>query len=88
MMEISRDVHHRPIVFIRFNTDSYKDENNNLVRSCWRLNKQGVVAVCKTRQTEWNSRLAVLSERVQHWIDTPAEKTLELDYLFYGTSHN
>ena len=28
-MELSQDVHHRPIVFIRFNPDKYVDEEGN-----------------------------------------------------------
>jgi hypothetical protein len=38
LMEISQDLGHRPIIFIRFNPDSYKNENGILIKSCWKLN--------------------------------------------------
>jgi hypothetical protein len=42
LMLISKDLHHRPIVFIRFNPDGYTGEDGSIkIRSCWRLNKKG-----------------------------------------------
>ena len=38
-MEISTDFGHRPIVFIRFNPDSYI-KNNVKITSCWNVNKR------------------------------------------------
>ncbi len=40
--EIWGDVYHRKIVFVRFNTDEYKDEDGNNVPSPWGLNKFGL----------------------------------------------
>ena len=39
LMEISRDIGHRPLIFIRFNPDQYIDNKNNKITSCWKLNK-------------------------------------------------
>ena len=44
-MEISQDLQHRPIVLIRFNPDSYRDQVGILVNSCWQLNKIGVMSI-------------------------------------------
>ncbi len=37
-MEISKDLNHQPIVFMRFNPDGYIDKNNNEIKSCWAIN--------------------------------------------------
>ncbi len=60
LMEISQDLQHRPIVFIRFNPDSYTNQDGKLVKSCWKLNKLGVMQILKTKQKEWNQRIDVL----------------------------
>ena len=38
-MELSQDVGHRPIIFIRFNPDQYFDINNKKIASCWSYSK-------------------------------------------------
>ncbi len=43
--EIWGDVYHRKIVFIRFNTDEYKNEDGNNVPSPWGVNGLGVLTV-------------------------------------------
>jgi hypothetical protein len=81
LMEISQDLGHRLIVFIRFNPDLYTNEKGILVKSCWRLNKLGVMTISK--KEEWNERIKVLKEQIQYWIDNPTEKTVEIVELFY-----
>lgn len=83
LMEISRDLDHRPIIFIRFNPDDYIDINGNKIESCWKLNGMGIVVVPKEKQEEWNNRLQVLIEQIQYWIDNSSEKTVEIIELFY-----
>ena len=83
LMELSQDVHHRPIIFIRFNPDKYVDEEGNTVKSCWRMNKNGVLTIAKTKQEEWKKRIDVLKETIQYWTDNPVEKTVEIIQLFY-----
>jgi len=82
LMEISQDLGHRPIVFIRFNPDAYR-VGDMKHPSCWRSGKDGILRVI---QTPWNKRLAVLKEQIQHWIDTPPEKTIEVVQLFYDAT--
>ena len=50
LMELSQDVDHRPIVFIRFNPDSYTDLSGKKIKSCWKLNKLGVMCIDKTNE--------------------------------------
>ena len=82
-MELSQDLGHRPIVFIRFNPDSYIDKDSNKVSSCWRLNKQGILTIPKTRLVEWDNRIEALESQIKYWIDNPSSKTIEVIELFY-----
>jgi hypothetical protein len=83
LMELSQDLQHRPIVFIRFNPDAYKNEEGIIVKSCWKLNKQGVIQIMKTKQKEWEERMTSLKQQIQYWIDNPNEKTVEIIELYY-----
>jgi hypothetical protein len=83
LMEISQDVGHRPIVFIRFNPDSYFNENGEKVLSCWLINKHGICYIPKNREPEWNKRINILLEQIQYWIDNETTKTIEIIELFY-----
>jgi len=83
LMELSQDLQHRPIVFIRFNPDDYTNQYGILVKSCWKLNKLGVIQITKTKQKEWEERIKTLKQQIQYWIDNPTEKTIEIIELFY-----
>jgi hypothetical protein len=83
LMELSQDLQHRPIVFIRFNPDDYTNQHGILVKSCWKLNKLGVMQIMKTKQKEWEERIDTLEQQIQYWIDNPTEKTIEIIELFY-----
>ena len=81
LMEISKDLQHRPIIFIRFNPDSYIDKNGVKISSCWKVNGLGVLQIHK--QTEWNERIKILNLQIQYWIDNKTNKTIEIIELFY-----
>ena len=83
LMQISEDLQHRPIVFIRFNPDGYINDKGIKVTSCWRYNKLGVYQIMKTKMKEWDDRINTLKEQIQYWIDNPSEKTVEIVELFY-----
>lgn len=87
LMELSQDVNHRPIIFIRFNPDEYID-NDKKVTSCWGINKLGVCAVKKTKIKEWESRLNALKNQIEYWcnVDNTTNKTLEVIQLYYDTN--
>jgi hypothetical protein len=84
LMQISQDVGHRPIVFIRFNPDSYTVKGVR-VPSCWHANKLGIMVVVKKRAPEWDQRLTRLKETIGHWVVHGTEKTVEIVELFYDT---
>jgi hypothetical protein len=83
VMELSLDVGHRPIVFIRFNPDSYKT-SGKVVKSCWGMNnKTHTCRVNPGKKQEWNDRLDKLCETIEYWANTPTLKTVETVHLFY-----
>jgi hypothetical protein len=84
IMEISRDIGHRPLVFIRFNPDVYFDNKNNKITSCWKPNKQnGVLCIPTNKQGEWNNRLSILKKQIEYWIENKTYKTVEIIQLYY-----
>jgi hypothetical protein len=85
LMELSQDLGHRPIIFIRFNPDDYIDENNKKIRSCWSITKKtGIVKI--EHKKEWTSRLECLKENVVYWTqpENKTNKTVEIIQLFYN----
>jgi hypothetical protein len=84
MMELSKDLGHRPIIFIRFNPDDYVCEENT-VSSCWGNNKNGICVVKKTKQKEWTERLIALEKQIDYWNNSAniTDKTIEIIQLFY-----
>jgi len=83
LMELSKDVGHRPIVFIRFNPDNYVDKDGKKISSCWKVNGYGVMQVSKTKIVEWEERIKALLAQIQYWVDNNTEKTVEIIELFY-----
>ena len=83
LMEISQDLQHRSIVFIRFNPDSYRDQEGMLIKSCWQLNTHGVMTIILSKRNEWNERMRILNQQIHHWIDNIPEKMVEIVELFY-----
>jgi len=84
IMELSQDLGHRPIVFIRFNPDDYKKNGTNIT-SCWGQDKNGICVVKKLKKGEWIQRLNVLEEHIKYWInpENMTNKTIETVQLFY-----
>jgi hypothetical protein len=83
LMEISKDIGHRPMIFIRFNPDSYKDKENKNVTSCWGYDTKGLAVIKKTKEKEWNHRLDCLKNQIDYWLENKTEKTVEVVQLFY-----
>ena len=82
LMEISQDLNHRPVIFIRFNPDDYKI-NNNKITSCWGVNKKGICVVKKIKINEWNERLNNLKSQIEYWLNNKTNKMIEIIQLFY-----
>ena len=82
IMELSQDLGHRPIVFIRFNPDEYDN-----ITSCWGTNTKGICVVKKNKKTEWLERLNALSLQIDYWTEpqNKTNKTIEVIQLFYDS---
>jgi hypothetical protein len=78
IMEISQDVNHRPIVFIRFNPDEYI-KNNEKISSCWGVNVNGICCVKKNKQKEWGERLNRLEDEISKIIKEGKEEMASLE---------
>lgn len=85
IMELSQDLGHRPIIFIRFNPDDYIKNDKNIT-SCWGINKNGICSIKKTKQKEWDERLNVLEDNINYWLnpENKTNKTIEIIQLFYN----
>jgi hypothetical protein len=81
-MEISQDLGHRNIVFIRFNPDAYIKDGKNIT-SCWKVEGNGIVVIKKSKQKEWKQRIDSLKEQIKYWVNNPLGKMIEIIELFY-----
>jgi hypothetical protein len=81
LMELSQDIDHRPMVFIRFNPDSYINENNIKINSCWKPNNLGILVI--NDNDEWKTRLHKLKKEINYWLKNNTTKTIHLIELFY-----
>ena len=84
IMELSQDLGHRPIVFIRFNPDDYLNCKIN-ISSCWGIDGRGFCVVKKSKKNEWNKRLETLKSQIEYWCNpiNKTNKTIEIIQLFY-----
>ena len=87
IMELSQDMGHRPIIFIRFNPDEYEKNGIN-ISSCWGQDKKGICVVKKTKMNEWRERLSELKQLIDYWInpENRTNKTVEIIQLFYDAT--
>jgi hypothetical protein len=80
IMEISKDIGHRPLTMIRFNPDKYINKDGKKVSSCFGINQLGL---CKVRnEKELQTRLDILYQTIQNCIITSPKKTINIIPLF------
>ena len=82
LMEISKDINHRNLIFIRFNPDSYITTANKTIISCWKIDKRSGLLTLSS-ETNWDDRLKVLEETLKYWINNETNKMIEIVELFY-----
>ncbi len=78
-MELSQDVGHRPIVFIRLNPDGYTLDGKRM-KGSFSLTKSGELKVVKK---EFNKRLNSLIESVENHMITIPSKMILVEYLYF-----
>ena len=84
LMELSQDLGHAPIIFIRFNPDSYINKSET-ISSCWGNDKKGICRIKNDKKDEWEVRLSTLKRQIDYWL-VPTNitcKTIEIIELFY-----
>jgi hypothetical protein len=67
MMEISQDLGHPNIVFIRFNPDAYINNEGKKIKSCWKVNKSGICVI--DSKNKWKERLDNLKNLIEYWLN-------------------
>jgi ferredoxin-like protein FixX len=83
MMELSKDIAHRPLVLIRFNPDSYTDKNGNKIKSTFTVNKLGVCVVNKKMEKNLIERLDTAVNTIKYHMEHVPEKTITPVELFF-----
>lgn len=84
LMEISRDMGHRNIVFIRFNPDDYISSDKTKIKSCWKMNSFNISCVPKNKIIEWSARLESLKLQIDYWLKNKTNKMIEIVQLYYN----
>lgn len=81
-MQLFIDLGSRPIVFIRFNPDNYKDSAGKRYPSCFKYHKTFDVPLVAD-QKYWQARLKVLQDRLFAHTNIP-EQEVTIEHLFYN----
>lgn len=82
-MLLFNDLGNRPLVFIRFNPDSYYNKKNEFIKSCWSLSKERIAIINRTKKDEWKNRLNTLKDSIAFYIKNEPKKELECINLYY-----
>jgi hypothetical protein len=83
IMQISQDLMHVPIIFIRFNPDDFIDIDNNKIKSPWEISKKNGQLKIVNKQ-ELKKRLKNLKNQIKYWIKNKTDKTVEIIQLYYN----
>lgn len=83
LMELSQDVCHIPIVFIRFNPDAYIDSKGSRIKTPWKLNKNGISYIPQDKRLLWTDRINTLKSQINYWLTNNTDKTIEIIQLYY-----
>ena len=90
IMQLSQDVGHRPLIFIRFNPDAYINSNGEKITSCWGTTpKTGILKIKNNKIDEWNNRLEELKSQIEYWTndENKTDKTVETIQFFYDENN-
>lgn len=82
-MQIFQDIGgNRPIVFIRFNPDGYKDSQGTKHPSCFKFHKTLCVPIIVDKAV-WSHRLELLKTRIMHHLSYVPSSEVTIENLFY-----
>jgi hypothetical protein len=81
-MELMQDFGFLPIIFIRFNPDSYVDKNGKKIKSCF--DKDGRSGLIKLdNENEWKRRLEIFCFEFEALVNKKPEREVTTKELFY-----
>jgi hypothetical protein len=85
LCELYQDFNHVPIVFVRFNPDSYYIESTGKnVTSCFGYDKQGVCTIKKSKIKEFDKRVDTLCSMIQRYDQGfRADRSIIQEHLFF-----
>lgn len=81
-MQIFEDFGSRPIVFLRFNPDSYVNKHNVLIDGCFRYTKHYSLPVVRDVDI-WMERMSVLHTRIGYHLSNIPCQEVNVEYLYY-----
>jgi hypothetical protein len=79
MMQLFQDLGNRPLVMIRFNPDSYT-QNNEKFKGCFIPSENGLVV----NKKEWARRMAILIPIIEKYVSEIPKQEITVVYLFYS----
>jgi len=80
LCEIYQDLGNRPIVFLRLNPDSYKDDKGSH-KSCFGWTKTGTIKIYKK---EWESRYLTVFNSMIYYMSNVPTKSMTTKQFFYS----
>lgn len=83
-MGLFQDLGNRPLVLIRFNPDSYK-ENGVKIHGCFHKNSRGLEVLDPAQASQWMARVEALKKAVVDALEYKEDqKDLKTIFLFYN----
>lgn len=84
-MNIIHNILSHKTIFIRFNPDSYLDENYNRIKSPWVYYRREL-KLCSDKKIseEWNNRLNNLKDKIDYYINNEPKEEFTEVYLYYN----
>lgn len=79
MMELFGDLGNRPLVMIRFNPDSYTQDDEKF-EGCFTPSKNGLIV----NEEEWNRRMEILIPIIEKHVSEVPIQEITVIYLFYS----
>jgi len=81
MMEIFQDLGNRPIIYLRFNPDSYTEKNTGKkIDGCFKTTS---TVTNSLQKNEWDRRIKILRGRIDYYLDNIPNKEITVEHLFY-----
>ena len=88
VLDISRDLNYKKMIFIKFNPDSYINNKKQKIKSCWEYSSNGSIIIPENKINEWRLRLFILYQVICYWLDNYSLNNIHICELFYTNDGN